>query len=532
MKKFFSSLGRFTTKLVSLLVICGLISLACLPMVYAMQGNARSDTDYGDCEPEETPEEDIPEAIADTAEGDEPTDGGKGEEDDDDGQTETYKITIQYCADGKKISQDKTDTAEAGKSYHLIAKEIEGYTLLDDLEQLTKVITRDTLFTIHYQRIIVSATLIIHYVYDDGTPEEIHTADYAVGEEYKVDTPTKDGYTYDKAVIEGVMEKGGAEYTVTYTKNAPDQPDPVVYTITVKYQDTSGETISDYTTEKCEANKECTITPKQIEGYIALNDELKEIFTEDTTVIFKYEKSVAKATLTINYVFKDGEGGDVKAPDPYVEEYEVGQAYAVESPKVANYTPNQDSVTGTMIAGGVTVTVIYAKNSPDTPTEHTITIHCEDADTKKIIETYTEVRTAGEHTLKFKKIDGYITPEDQIINVSVDTSITVTYKKIPTSNPEQPGDDDDSDDDDKTTPTDPTDPTTPDDPENPTDSDEKPGTQQPSEQKPSNQSPITLPTAGASDDVIRNFLILDAEVSAGGVGLWAISGVIRKIRRR
>lgn len=47
MKKFFIGLGRFTTKLVSLLVICGFVSLACLPIVYA----EKDDTDLGDAVP-------------------------------------------------------------------------------------------------------------------------------------------------------------------------------------------------------------------------------------------------------------------------------------------------------------------------------------------------------------------------------------------------------------------------------------------------------------------------------------------------
>ncbi len=180
-----------------------------------------------------------------------------------------------------------------------------------------------------------------------------------------------------------------------------------------------------------------------------------------------------------------------------------------------------------MAEAGVVVTVTYNQNSPEQPTEYTITIYYKDADGKEIAPSITEVRTAGEHTFEPKDISGYIKPVSQTISVPAVSSVTFTYEKATVPNPEQPGDEPGADEpgaDDPQAPTDPTDPKDPTNPDQPPG--EKPGTQQPRD-----QGSIKLPTAGASNAMIREFLVIDAGVSTGGIGLWAISGAIRKARR-
>ena len=529
MRKFFTSFGRFATKLVSLLVICGFISLACLPMVHAAQGadstEAINSVDFGDCQPtvvayaedgnttDEGTEKD-PDVGSESTPGDDTDNTG-------DDKPATYTITIQYCnADGKKIASDKViGDHPANQPYHLVPVDIPGYEAIDG-EQITAEINKDTLFTIRYEKIITKATLTIHYEYANKTEAAAdYTEEIEIGKPYEVESPIIDGYTPNEAVVSGAMVEGGVEVTVTYTQDTPPDQPIIEYTITIKYQDTAGETIAEDTTEKCEAGKPCTIVPKDIDGYITPGSHTEE-FTEDTTITFAYEKTAVKATLTIHYEYDD----KTKAADDWIEDIEVGKAYEIESPRIANYTPDRPSVKGTMTEDGVDTTVTYTKNSPDKPVEYTITIYYEDAAGKELAPATTAVRTAGEHTFEAKEVAGYIKPASQTINVSSDTSITFTYEKDPVSNPEEPGDEPGPDDSEK--------PTAPDDSKYPTDSDQKPDDQKPNDQKPGNQAPSSLPTAGVSDELIRDFLILDAEVSAGGVSLWAISGVIRKIRRR
>lgn len=527
MRKFFTRLGRFTTKLVSLLVICGFISLACLPIVHAAEGDedtgagtdnipdssegCRAKPSEGDAATTSDENTEEPGGSTDTG-----ADTGAGTETNPSDTPVEYTVTLKYSGDELAESYDAL-LCKAGK-YRFAAKEITGYTA--QAESIVAEIDQDKEVEFIYNKNVTATmgTLTITYHYADNSKTDTTDArEYEVGKEYVFTVPVVEGYTADKLTLEGTMVEGGVAVTVTYTKNTIDEPTPTKYTITIQYQDTTENhtKIADDTTQECEANKECTITPKDIDGYITPTGMTK-VFTKDEIVTFAYEKLAAKATLTIHYEYAD----HAKAADDYIGQVEVGKTYKVDSPAIANYTPDQLSVEGTMGKDGATHTVTYTQNSPDKPTEYTITIYYKDADGKELAPSTTAVRTAGEHTFEAKEITGYTKPANQTVNVTADTEITFKYKKITDADPEKPGDKPGTDD-----PKDPTDPG-----QKP--SDQNPSGQKPADQQPDNQGSISLPTAGPSDAMIRDFLVLDAEVSAGGIGLWAISGVIRKIRRR
>ena len=62
--------------------------------------------------------------------------------------------------------------------------------------------------------------------------------------------------------------------------------------------------------------------------------------------------------LTINYKYED----DSEAADTYIRTVNYGEPYEVVSPAIEGYTPDQDTVSGTMPAENVNVTVIYTIN--------------------------------------------------------------------------------------------------------------------------------------------------------------------------
>lgn len=522
MRKFFTRLGRFTTKLVSLLVICGFISLACLPIVHAAEGDDNAGTGADDavdssegCRAKPSEGDTATASDGNTEEPGGSTDAGADTETDPSDTPVEYTVTLKYS--GADLTEpDDALLCKAGK-YRFAAKRIDGYTA--QAESVVAEIDQDKEVEFIYNKnaTVTMGTLTITYHYADDSKEDTTDArEYEVGKDYVFTVPVVEWYTADKLTLEGPMVEGGVAVTVTYTKNAIVQPTPTKYKITIKYQDTTENhtKIADDTTQECEANKECTITPKDIDGYITPAGMTK-VFTKDEIVTFAYEKLAAKATLTIHYEYAD----HTKAADDYIGQVEVGKTYKVDSPAIANYTPDQPSVTGTMGKDGATHTVTYTQNSPDKPTEYTVTIYYKDADGKELAPSTTAVRTAGEHTFEAKEIAGYTKPASQTVNVTADTEITFKYEKIPDADPEKPGDKPGTDD-----PKDPTDPG-----QKP--SDQNPSDQKPADQQPGNQGSISLPTAGPSDAMIRDFLVLDAEISAGGIGLWAISGVIRKIRR-
>ena len=83
------------------------------------------------------------------------------------------------------------------------------------------------------------------------------------------------------------------------------------------------------------------------------------IRTDESANVIKvyYKKNVF--TLTINYVYEDGS----EAAGTHTENVEFGKGYSVTSPDVVGYTPDKLTVTGTMPASNVEVTVTYTKRS-------------------------------------------------------------------------------------------------------------------------------------------------------------------------
>ena len=67
-----------------------------------------------------------------------------------------------------------------------------------------------------------------------------------------------------------------------------------------------------------------------------------------------------KFTLTIQYVYTDG---SVAAQDHIESDLVQGAAYSVDSPEIPGYTADKTTVSGTMPAENVTVTVTYTKRS-------------------------------------------------------------------------------------------------------------------------------------------------------------------------
>ena len=106
--------------------------------------------------------------------------------------------------------------------------------------------------------------------------------------------------------------------------------------------------------------------------------------TEDATYTANF--SLNQHTLTINYV--DGNGATV-APQ-HTSTVSYGDTYAVASPAVTGYTPDQATVSGTMPDSDVTVTVTYSINS------YQLTIVYEYADHSTAATTYTAQLDYGE----------------------------------------------------------------------------------------------------------------------------------------
>ena len=199
-------------------------------------------------------------------------------------------------------------------------------------------------------------------------PDKV-TKEIRVGGTYTYNAPTVDGYTANPEVITGKMVKAGVKTTVTYT--AEEEPvEPTKYTLTVDYEGPEGD--SEFVAPRSyvaelEEGEEYSVDAPAIEGYEPNTDKLTGTMpAEDLSLKITYIKSEVgtPSTLTITYVGPEGDEEFVE-PDPYMEEYEPGTEYSVESPVVEGYTPDQAVVEGTIGAEDVDVVVSYTKN----PTE-------------------------------------------------------------------------------------------------------------------------------------------------------------------
>lgn len=107
----------------------------------------------------------------------------------------------------------------------------------------------------------------------------------------------------------------------------------------------------------------------QINFYTALNgisgvtyDYDKVEYTGKPTLDTPTEPEIY--TVTINYI--DEEGNEITSP--YVEKFDSGADYAVDSPQIEGYTPSDTTISGTVAHEDVNHTVVYTKNpDPITP---------------------------------------------------------------------------------------------------------------------------------------------------------------------
>ncbi len=126
--------------------------------------------------------------------------------------------------------------------------------------------------------------------------------------------------------------------------------------------------------------------------------------------------------LTIKYVYEDG----TEAAKEHTATVMVGQGYNVASPTITGYTPDKATVSGTMPAEDVTVTVTYTANSHNVTYEYTGTVPTGAAPTPAPhTETYnTTVTVAATPSLAGYSFNGWKKGEETV------TSFTMPDKDV------------------------------------------------------------------------------------------------------
>ncbi len=207
---------------------------------------------------------------------------------------------------------------------------------------------------------------IIHYKTEDGT--ELLTSPTLIGESGDtIPSEVRDftGYTLVSVPEEDSFKKAQlTNLTYVYRKN------PVAATVTVKYIDTQGNSISDSIPLSGNVDQEYTTEQKIISGYTfkEVQGNKSGLFsTTPQTVTYIYTKNpieIKTGTVTIKYV--DTNGNSIS--DEITKSGNVGSLYTSEQKKILgyNFKEIQGIAEGQFTIESQTVTYVYTKIS--TPT--------------------------------------------------------------------------------------------------------------------------------------------------------------------
>ena len=267
-----------------------------------------------------------------------------------------YTLTVNYVmVDGNDDLAPATYTEQVAfdSDYSVASPAVEGYTpdivavegTMDDVNGKTETVTYSP----------NEYTLTVNYVMADGKDAlapEAHTEQVVYNTAYSVASPAVTGYTPDVATAEGTMDDvNGKEVTVTYSPNP--------YTLTVNYQYEDGSEAAPSYSTTVNYNADYSVVSPAVSGYtpdVATVNGTMDAEGKTETVTYLAD---GKA-LTIHYQYEDGTQA---APD-YEGTVAFNGAYDVASPAVTGYTPDFESITGTMTSlDGLEFIVTYSVNS-------------------------------------------------------------------------------------------------------------------------------------------------------------------------
>lgn len=207
------------------------------------------------------------------------------------------------------------------------------------------------------------------------------------------------------------------------------------YTVEFYYQNDDGATYpstasktdprtgtTDTTVSVTNADKEAKEDGKYVYDTTAANVESGPVAADGSLVLKLYFK-LNQFQLTINYVYADG----TTAATSHSETLTVGEDYSVNSPEIEGYTPSKDTVSGTMPAENVEVTVIYSKRSDLSYTVHYYWNGT--TESVKPSETFGNQTYQDKVTKSPAAIDGYtaVSKDSKTITIGTGANVIIFY---------------------------------------------------------------------------------------------------------
>lgn len=194
-------------------------------------------------------------------------------------------------------------------------------------------------------------TLTINYQYTDGSQAaEPVTQSLDPGAAYSIPSPTVPGYTPDKPTVTGTMPDSDHTETVTYS--------PTTYQLTIHYRYENGAEAAPSHMQQLAPGAEYAVDSPVLDDCIAsLLTVTGTMPEEDVTLTVTYTSTMYPLTIHYRYT------GGLQAAGSITRLLAAGAEYSIPSPAISGYTADQPVVSGTMPAEGLTVTVIYTRNS-------------------------------------------------------------------------------------------------------------------------------------------------------------------------
>ena len=154
------------------------------------------------------------------------------------------------------------------------------------------------------------------------------------------------------------------------------------------------------------------------DSVVSTSNTLEVYVTQDSTFVAHFKPN--SYALTINYLYADG----TQAATTHTDSIQYNAPYSVASPEITGYTPDIDTVAGTMGVEDVTVNVTYSINS------YALTINYQYADGTQAAPTHTDsINYNAPYSVASPEITGYTPDIDTVAGTMgiEDVTVNVTY---------------------------------------------------------------------------------------------------------
>lgn len=266
-----------------------------------------------------------------------------------------HNLLIHYVFEnGDTAAPDYDSDYAEGAYYGVPSPVIKNHTPSLGLVQGTMG-KKDVEATVVYypDQVVKDHNLTIYYQFTDGSQAApTYSNRYNEGASFNVTSPTVDGHTASRKVVDGVMGNRDIVETVVYTPNATPK-----HNLTIDYVFADGGTAAATHTETLAEGAGYYVPSPSINKHTPDKTVVSGTMgSDDVYVKVTYTKdAVPQHTLTIYYVYSYG--GTAAAT--HTEVLAEGAGYNVGSPSIEKHTVDQATVSGTMGNQDITVTVTY-----------------------------------------------------------------------------------------------------------------------------------------------------------------------------